>query len=313
MKKMIASVALSICVSIAQGHAQTVLDAELERACVALQKTPTDMQATQVLQRVAKDKTYSDVWRSRALGICALTALAQLNTNQFGRVMDMLENDFPGQQLVAVNLEECVKPCVRCLGSGEQEVSCPTCLASGACKTCDGKGVRNGSPCPTCKGSKLCARCAGAMKMTVTCPECKGAKGVFAPNDRVTDNCQSLLKELLVEVRESMRTAQSLFSLADSWLINAPATLQQLEAYLAANPHVAAQDEFVALRGKLTQRKWVQLGAIAFGVLVILISILKATVFRPRPEPLRRPPGLTNIDYNTFADPLAPDKPRGKK
>ena len=316
MRKMIASVVLAICVAAAQGVAQTVPDATLERACVTLQKTPSDVKAAQVLQSVAKDKAYPDGWRSRALGVCALTSLIQLNTNQFGHAMAMLERDYPEQRLLTVTLADCVKPCVRCQRTGQQEVSCPTCLASGTCKTCDGKGVRNASPCPTCKGSKLCARCAGSKKMAITCPECKGAKGSFILNEEVKDNCQSLLAELLAEVRESIQTAQALRELEDAWFINVPSAIRRLDTYLATHPHVATQDEFGALRGKLVTRKWVHLAAIILAgcaIFIVLVNILKATVFRPRPEPLRRPPGLANIDYNTFADPLAPDKPRGKK
>ena len=321
MKKMMASVVLFVCASAAQGLAQAVPDAELEKACVALQKVPSDMQAVQVLQRVAKDKAYPGEWRSRALGVCALTSLIQLNSNQFCRVAVMLEEEFPEKQdlkeMLTESLSQCMRVCVRCQGTGEQEVSCPTCLASGNCKTCDGTGKRNATLCPTCKGSKLCARCAGAKTMAITCPECKGSKGTFAPNNLVLGNCQFLLKGLLDDVRASLQKAQSLHQLeGEKFIFNALAELKRLDAYLAENPHVAAQGEFVALRNKLSNHKLITLGAFALGgcvLLLVLVAILKATVFRPKPAPLRRPPGLEAIDHNKFTDPLTLDKPGGKK
>ena len=316
MKKIGAGIVLSVCVAAAQSFAQTVSDSEIEQACVALRKTPSDAKAVQALQSVAKGKAYPDGVRSRALGVCALTALTQLNTNQFARVAATLQGDYPGQGLITVTAEDCIRPCARCNGTGTQESSCPTCLASGICKACDGKGVRNASQCPTCKGIKLCARCNGAKTIPITCPDCNGSKGTLAPNERVTENCLSLLDELLDEVRASMAAAQSLLQLEGAWLINAPSAIKRLDAYLDANPHAAAQSEFGVLREKLIKRKWIHLGVFAIVgcvLLVVLVNILKATVFRPKPEPLRRPPGLAAIDQSKFTDPLAPDKPNGKR
>ena len=294
MKRMIAGAVLFVCVAAAQGFAQAVSDAEVEQACVTLQKTLSDVRAAHVMQGVAGNKAYPDRWRSRALGVYALTALIQLNTNQFGHVMAIIEREYPGQTFLTVTLEDCMRPCVRCKGDGRQEVSCPTCRGAKA-------------------AVKTCARCAGAGKIAIDCLECKGVKSSFALNERVAANCQSLLAELLAEVRQSAVTAQSLHQLEGAWFINVPAALRLLDAYLAAHPHVAARGDFDVLREKLVMRKWVHLAAIILvGVVVffVLVNILKATVFRPKPDRLRRPPGLDAIDYSKFSDPLTPDKPR---
>ncbi|MCL1921998.1 MAG: hypothetical protein FWG50_13160 [Kiritimatiellaeota bacterium] len=317
MKKMMTSIVLSVGVCVAQGLAQTpVSDAEIEQACVALQKSPTDAKASQVVQGIAKDKAYPAALRSRAIAVCALAALAQHNTNQHVRIAALLQEEYPDERrLLRVTLEDCMVPCERCGGEGQQKVSCPTCLGSGKCKTCDGTGKRGTLQCTACKGNGVCARCAGAKKIVATCSECKGAMNIFKPSEKIAANLQSLLGAMLEEVRENIKAAEALRKKEDAWLINAPAAIQQLDAYLEANPHAAAQGGFDELKDKLRKRQMQHLAVIVLAgcvVLGIVVGILKATVFRPKPERLRRPPGLAAIDRSQFTDPLASERKGGK-
>ena len=39
--------------------------------------------------------------------------------------------------------------------------TCPNCLGSGICKSCNGTGLYNGSSCNVCKGTSRCIFCKG--------------------------------------------------------------------------------------------------------------------------------------------------------
>ncbi|MGO9273935.1 MAG: molecular chaperone DnaJ [Terriglobia bacterium] len=70
------------------------------------------------------------------------------------------------------------------------------------CTTCHGTGAGKGSPtvCPTCNGTGKATQHAGAMRFTVTCPNCRG-KGKIQPRCPTCGGAGSLRKPESFEVR----------------------------------------------------------------------------------------------------------------
>ena len=86
-------------------------------------------------------------------------------------------------------------PCEICKGRGVLVLSCRKCSGTGTysqeagpCQRCEASGVlRDGSPCPRCRGSRsqaafssACSKCAGSGSVNLPCKKCRGKLTVEA-------------------------------------------------------------------------------------------------------------------------------------
>ena len=172
----IMNIRLFLCVATvlaANVQAQSVpTDAAIREACVTLAQNAKDAKALGVIQAVAVEDSMPAAMRSRAMVLCALPVLQQMNTNQFGRMVQVILSTYPDEGPVALGLTEddWLATCPVCNGAGAKVVTCPTCSGSGRCPTCKGtKKTSSGATCPACKGNGACARCEGAKEIRVAC------------------------------------------------------------------------------------------------------------------------------------------------
>ena len=188
--------------------AQDAVEARLQQACVALQRSPFAAAELQTLLDVSRHATNSPALRSRAMAAYSLTLLMQGNTNSFDRAVQVLQSSYPETApLITVSRSDGFAACDACAGSGGQLALCPTCMGSGKCKLCAGSGKRDSAVCPVCKGKGLCAMCAGKQKIEAACPTCKGSRFVFKPSEKIRENYNALLTGIVTLCQENARYA----------------------------------------------------------------------------------------------------------
>ena len=186
-------------------------DVAIRDACAALSQNAKDAKALGVIQAVAVENTMPAAMRSRAMVLCALPFLQQMNTNQFARMVQVLLSTYPEEGPVALGLTESdwLATCPQCNGAGAKVTTCPTCSGAGKCPTCKGtKKTASGAACPACKGSGACGRCEGAKEMRTACLECKGSGKVVVPSPNVARRYEQLLTELRTFATENIQFAE---------------------------------------------------------------------------------------------------------
>jgi len=192
--------------------AQTVpTDAAINDACVTLARSARDAKALGVIQAVAVNEAMPAAMRSRAMALCALPFLQQMNTNQFARMVQALLSTYPEEGPAALGLTEddWLVTCPSCDGAGVKAVTCPTCSGSGKCPTCKGtKKTASGANCQACKASGACGRCEGAKEMRTACLECKGSGKVVVLSANVARRHEQLLTELRAFATENIQFAE---------------------------------------------------------------------------------------------------------
>jgi len=215
----------------------TPTDVAIRDACAALSQNAKDAKALGVIQSVAVGDTMPAAMRSRAMALCALPFLQQMNTNQFARMVQVLLSTYPEEGPAALGLTESdwLATCPQCNGAGAKVTTCPTCSGAGKCPTCKGtKKTPSGADCPACKGSGTCARCEGAKEMRAACLECKGSGKIVVLSANVSRRYEQLLTELRVFATENIQFAeQSQKALA---VRNPKERLAALDEVLAAFP-----------------------------------------------------------------------------
>ena len=210
-------------------------DAAIKDACAALAQNAKDAKAQGVIQATAIEDTMPAAMRSRAMVLCALPFLQQMNTNQFGRMVQVLMTTHPkeGPAVLGLTEDDWLATCPVCNGAGAKTVTCPTCSGQGKCPTC--KGTRKAPPCTACKGEGLCSRCAGSKEFRTACLECKGTGKVVVLSPNVSRRYEQVLAELRALATENIQFAeQSQKALAVRG--NAKERLAALEEVLAAFP-----------------------------------------------------------------------------
>jgi len=249
------------------GWAQTSpMDAKVRDACAALLRNARDAAAQDVIKAAAVEDTLPPAMRSRAMALCALPCLQQMNTNQFSRMAQALLAAYPedGPAVLGVTVSDWLVACPACDGVGGKAAVCPACSGAGKCPACKGtKKTPAGAACPGCKGEGGCARCEGAKEIRVTCLDCRSAGQVVKISPNVKSRYEAVLAELKALASENVQFAeQSQKALA---LRNPKERLAALEEALAAFPArqdvaplVRARDAIRAEMGEAAERAQAQ-------------------------------------------------------
>ena len=213
-------------------------DTEIKDACTALLRNAKDAKALGVIQSVTAESAMPSAMRSRAMVLCALPLLQQMNTNQYSRMVQLLLSTYPeeGPAVLGVTESDWLTTCLSCAGGGDKSVACPPCSGSGLCPTCKGtKKAPSGVSCPTCKGSGKCGRCDGTKEIRTACLECRGGGKVVVISPNVARRYEEVLSELRALASENIQFAeQSKQVLAIRTL---PERLAALEEMIAAFPN----------------------------------------------------------------------------
>jgi len=186
-------------------------DVEIRDACVTLARNAKDAKALGVIQAVAVEDAMPSAMRSRAMVLCALPFLQQMNTNQFGRMVQALVSTYPeeGPAVLGLTESDWLATCPSCNGAGVRVAVCPSCAGSGQCPTCKGtKRVASGAVCQACKGEGACARCEGAKEIRSACLECKGTGKVVVLSPNVARRYEQVLSELRALASENVQFAE---------------------------------------------------------------------------------------------------------
>ncbi len=112
------------------------------------------------------------------LAACLMHALLKGNGEGAKRFDSLIKAIDPEQELIV--LEDYLKPCAACDGTGWATRDCRDCKGSGKCARCGGSGTRPSEfknqelHCTTCKGSGKCLECEGKGRFTIQCGACEG-------------------------------------------------------------------------------------------------------------------------------------------
>jgi len=233
-------------------------DAAIRDACATLSRNARDAKALGVIQAAAAESAMPAAMRGRAMVLCALPALQQMNTNQFDRMVQVLLATYPEEGATMLGLTEgdWLAACPACNGDGTKVATCPSCSGSGQCPSCKGaKKTPSGAACQACKGGGACGRCGGAKEIRPACLECKGTGKVVVLSANVSRRYGHVLAELGALASENVRFAeQSQKALATR---DVKERLAALEEVIAAFPGrqdlgtlAAAREE---ARGKIAE------------------------------------------------------------
>jgi len=194
------------------GWAQSApTDTEIKDACTTLLRNAKDAKALGVIQSVAVEDTMPSAIRSRAMVLCALPFLQQMNTNQFGRMAQVLLSAYPEEGPAALGISESdwLVACPSCNGVGAKVAACPPCAGSGSCPTCKGtKKTSSGATCSACKGTGKCSRCEGTKEIRTACLECRGGGKVVVISPNVSRRYETVLAELKALASENIQFAE---------------------------------------------------------------------------------------------------------
>ncbi|MCL2104067.1 MAG: hypothetical protein FWH21_03280 [Kiritimatiellaeota bacterium] len=213
-------------------------DTEIKDACATLSRNAKDTKALGVIQAAAVEDALPPAMRSRAMVLCALPFLQQMNTNQFGRITQVLLSTYPEEGPAALGLTESdwLAACPSCNGVGAKVVACPPCSGSGICPTCQGmKKTSAGAVCPACKGDGKCARCEGTKEIRNACLECRGSGKVVVISPNIARRYEAVLSELRALASENIQFAEQSKKALAMW--NVLERLAALEEVIAAFPN----------------------------------------------------------------------------
>jgi len=227
-------------------------DTEIKDACTTLLRSAKDTKALSVIQSVAVEDTMPSAMRSRAMVLCALPFLQQMNTNQFGRMVQTLLSAYPeeGPAVLGVTESDWLAACSSCNGVGTKVGACPPCSGSGVCPTCKGtKKTPAGATCQACKGTGKCTRCEGTKEIRTMCLECRGSGKIVVLSPNIARQYEKVLTELRTLATENIQFAEQSKKALAVW--NPPERLAAVNEVIAAFPNRQDLDPLIKARDKM--------------------------------------------------------------
>ena len=267
-----------------QGTAvQDPVEARLQRACETLQHTPQSAPDLQILVEVSQSATNKPALRSRAIAAFGLSRLLQGDTNAFTRITQLQKTAYPDiVPLVTITNDDYTATCDGCLGGGTKGMPCPMCMGTNKCKVCNGIGKTAAGegfvPCEACRYKETCRMCNGQKRKGTICPFCKGTGKICKPNDKVSNNYNLVLSNIVTICQENYAKAQ------------------REAASRKPDDHRMAQEQ-----SNLTVLPTIGI----FIVSLLLILFIHHRFTRKRKHDFISLPGMDKLDASKYTDPLS--------
>ena len=320
-------------------HAQSTLtDATIQDACATLSQNAKDAKALGVIQAIAAEEAMPAAIRSRAMVFCALPFLQQMNTNRFGRIIEVMLTTYPDEGPAALGLTEndWLAVCPTCKGKGtkENQTACLECKGSGKVVELSPNVARRSAQVVTelralatenirfAEQSKKALalrsaqeRLAALTEMLEAFPKRKDTEPLVKAREAALAEIaeQDALEAVMAERNRMRQARDAIFAGAEKLPHSGiPVLVRQIDAFLAQYPNSEHGIELEFLKSKQQSRYtlytnlWRSLYALGGLIVVMFIaSLIKEWIFNRKKVSSHKVPGLENLNADDLTDPLS--------